>query len=125
MSSRVFVPFDNNPLAVSVKTASYTIPTGRFARVLINLEGSATFTIGGVTAIRGTQNSVLAGANLRTNTTISNALITTSSPGTVGAAFTDTTDQKTTIAELWLPSGTVINGTGTWRAVVMEYNAIS
>jgi len=127
MSSRVFVPFDNNPLAVSVKTASYTIPTGRFARVLINLEGSATFTIGGVTAIRGTQNSVLASDNLKTNTSLSNALVTTtaSDPGTAGAAFTETNDQKTTIAELWLPSGTVINGTGTWRAVVMEYNAIS
>jgi hypothetical protein len=127
MSSRVLIPFDNNPVAVSVKTASYTIPTGRFARILINLEGSATFTIGGVTAIRGTQNSVLASDNLRTNTSLSNILVTTTdtNPTTTGAAFTETTDQKTVIAELWLPSGTVINGTGTWRAVVMEYNAIS
>lgn len=129
MSSRVFVPFDNNPLAVSVKTASYTIPTGRFARVLINLEGSATFTIGGVIAIRGTQNSVLASDNLRINSSgfgPNGALhTTTDNTGTSGTAFTETTDQKTIIAELWLPSGTVINGTGTWRAVVMEYNAIS
>lgn len=33
MSSRVFVPFDNNPTSVSVKTESYTIPAGKYAKV--------------------------------------------------------------------------------------------
>lgn len=33
MSSRVFVPFDNNPASVSIKTSSYIIPEGKYAKV--------------------------------------------------------------------------------------------
>jgi hypothetical protein len=131
MSSRVFVPFDNNPTSVSVKTASYTIPSGKYAKVVVNLEGSATFTINGTLALRGTQNSVLASDNMRVSNNNfsfgSGYLATTSNSDTqaAGSAFTETTDQKTVIVELWLPTGTVLNGTGTWRAVVMEYNAVT
>lgn len=125
------------PVAVSVKTASYTIPAGRYAKIVVNLEGSATFTIGGATALRGTQNSVIASDNISTTSgqeTIDafgtvgtrTALLTRSStasnPATAnGTAFNETTDQKTVVAEFTLPTGTVINGTGTWRATVMEF----
>lgn len=131
MSAPFIVPFNFQPVSVSVKTASYTIPAGKYARVLVNLEGSATFTIGGVTAIRGTENTVLASDNLRTVTPASqqsNALYTSTgetSASAVGGAFNESVRQTAITAELWLPTGTVINGTGTWRAVVMEYNEIT
>lgn len=33
MSSRILIPFDNNPVSVSVKTASYTVPSGKYALI--------------------------------------------------------------------------------------------
>lgn len=133
MSAPLVVPFNFQPSAVSVKTGSYTIPAGKYAKVTVNLEGSATFTIGGVTAIRGTQNSVLGSSLLTTfngggagsadNNSLSTGVPT--SENSAGAAFSSATDQKTVIAELWLPTGTVIDGTGTWRAVVQEFNNIT
>jgi hypothetical protein len=118
------------PNSVAVITTSYTVPAGSFAKVLVNLEGSATLTVNGNTAIRGTQNSVLASDNLRTATgggaNTSNALFTTTSDGSTGAigsVFNETTDQKTVTSDIFVPSGTVISGTGTWRATVMLYTA--
>jgi hypothetical protein len=35
MSSRVFVPFDNNPTSVSTKNSSYTVPAGKYAKISI------------------------------------------------------------------------------------------
>lgn len=131
MASNIYVPFNFAPLSVSVKTGSYTVPAGKYARAVVNLEGSATFTIGGVTALRGTQNSVLGGSNMYIATGSLNggntagALFTGANSGTLSNAYSTTTDQKSLIAEIWLPSGTVINGTGTWRAVVTEYNNIT
>lgn len=132
MSANLLVPFDNRPSSVAVKTASYTIPAGKYARVVVNLEGSATFTIGGVTALRGTQNSVLASDNIKLSVVASSlgALGThltgaAADLGAAGGAFNETTDQKSVTETLWLPTGTIINGTGTWRAVVMEYNEIT
>lgn len=128
MSSPIILPFNFQPVAVSVRTASYTIPTGRYARVLVNLEGSATFTIGGVTALRGTQATVLSTNVIRfTNVSGGGQSLNTANQSSAnnGAAYTSTTQQETVVAEMWLPAGTVINGTGTWRAVVQEYNVIS
>lgn len=126
MSAALVVPFNFQPSSVSVKTGSYDIPTGKYAKVVVNLEGSATFTIGGVTALVGTQNSVLGSSSLTySNTGVSGRLSTHGAETVAGSAFTPATDQKTVIAEYWLPAGTTINGTGTWRAVVMEYNNIT
>jgi hypothetical protein len=124
MSSSVYIPSTSSgsftpPASISVKTASYTIPAGRYARVLVNLEGSATFTINAVLALRGTQNNILSGSSLVLGTP-SPALLTTSSTGT-GSAFTSTADQKVVVQDFWCPTGTVISGTLTWRAVVEEY----
>jgi hypothetical protein len=33
MASRLIVPFDNNPASTSVKTSSYTVPVGKYAKV--------------------------------------------------------------------------------------------
>lgn len=33
MSAKLIVPFDNNPASTSIKTTSYTIPAGKYARV--------------------------------------------------------------------------------------------
>lgn len=145
MSSPLVIPFDHNPIAISVKTASYTIPVGRYARVIANLEGSATITINGATALRGTQNNVLGssaiGGAQRAYTfysgfgfsTVSRYLLVTSAAtdqntvasADISNAFTTATDQKTVIADFFCPTGTVISGTGVWRAVVTEYNKIS
>ena len=140
MASNLYIPFNFAPSSVAVKTGSYTIPAGKYARVVVNLIGSATFTIGGVTALSGTQNSVITSDNNLyrvggTPGTIatgnSGQLGTTSfsgAPGTSTSAvtvFANTTDQKSTVAEYWFPTGTIINGTGTWRATVMEYNEIT
>lgn len=125
------------PVSVSVKTAGYTIPAGRVARCIVNLEGAATFTIDGVTALRGTTNSVIVpnGNSYRTSGTPT-GLNASTQPGlplaangtTTGTASTAVvtvygtdTDNKTTIAEVRLPAGTVINGTGVFRVVVEEY----
>ena len=129
-----------NPVSIAVRTAGYTIPANRYARATVNLEGSATFTINGNTAIRGTQNSVItANGNLWTSSGTPNPTGGNMPPGTLNTAslngtivnntatftgvYANATDQKTVIADIYLPTGTVINGTGTWRAVVEEYRS--
>jgi len=133
MSAPFVIPFNNNPSSVSVKTASYTIPAGKYALLTVNLIGSATFTIGGVTALQGTQNDVLGSSvvdafNVQTagGATSGQGIITTSGTfATTFAAFATAIDQKTVISQVWVPTGTVISGTGTFRIIVQEYNVIS
>jgi len=36
MSSRILIPFDYNPVASSIKTGNYTIPQGRYARLVVD-----------------------------------------------------------------------------------------
>lgn len=127
-----------SPAAVSVKTAGYTIPVGRYSRCIVNLEGSATFTIDAVTALRGTQNNVLGssplssipfsavinagGAQANRGSLMTGNTATTGNPDVTDAdAFATATDQKTVVQDYFLPTGTVINGTGTFRVVVEEY----
>jgi hypothetical protein len=136
MSAAFIVPFNQQPFSVAVKTATYTIPAGYYARAIVNLEGAATFTIDAVTALRGTQNSVLGSSVLdyHNATDVGGSVVgqtlysgsgPTSAAARVGDAFTSVTDQKSITQELRLPTGTVINGTGTWRAVVELYPMIS
>ena len=105
---------NDRPVSVSVISGSYTVPARRWAKVVVNLEGSASFTIGGVTALRGTQNSVIASVSSSCNTTCSGA----SGWPTTGSSATD---QKTTIGQFEAPAGAVLNGSGTWRAIVTLY----
>lgn len=170
MSAKVFVPFDNNPVAVSVKTAAYTIPTGRFAKVYVECDSGGQFTINGAVAVDtdpfinidttggiivtytvpsgyyATFASAGAGAGYVYFNGNSNASFYSSSnnsadiPGaTVGPGGSITTSGNSgqiagvaipsnatnRQAEFYLPAGTVISGSGNWKAVVMEYNAIT
>jgi hypothetical protein len=141
MASSVVIPFNNNPVSVSVKTASYTIPAGKFARVVVNVIGSGTFTINGNTALSGTQNNVITSVNNMyrapgsgviaasqpyqpgaIQTTVSGTTTSQGSAQNSLLVYGNETDQKPLIQDYYLSTGTVINGTGTWRATVEEYN---
>lgn len=145
MSSPIYIPSSasassiSNPVSVSVITSSYTVPAGKFAQVHYNLEGASTITVNGATASRGTSNTVLGSDNISLgplkgdgNFNSYRQLITSTWPGAepasssvnyTGTAFNESTDNKTVVGDLFLPSGTVISGSGTWRATVMIYNA--
>lgn len=141
MPAPFIVPFNFCPDSVSVKTSSYTIPAGKFARLVVNLIGTSTFTIGGVTALQGTSTTVInSSANLYrasgTPTTLSasvppgTGLVNNASPSnagvtTVAAVFGNSTEEKVITIDIWVPTGTVISGTGTFRITVQEYSMIS
>lgn len=152
MTSRVIIPFNNCPSSVSVKTASYTIPSGKYALLTVNLIGTATFTIDGVTALQGAQNNTITNFNglfrgtgtaaiASGNQYTRGGLVLNTAPSTNTYAidtaaysptanqpvqvFANETDQKVIISEVWVPTGTVISGTGTFRIIVQEYNGIS
>ena len=131
-----------NPISISVKTAGYTIPANRYARVSVNVHAGGTFNIGGVTSLSSLTATwtVLASDNLTAHTlsATSNNGFTNSTIGRlltggsnadfpaanfVGNAFNESTAQfNTSVTEQYfMPAGTVINGTGTWRATVEEY----
>ena len=144
MPAPLIIPFDNNPQSVTVITSSYTVPAGKFARVHYNLEGSSTLTVNGATAVRGTQYAVLGSSAIQYQTqggftysaggfsssTNANKLITTNtgdasiSNNVPTAAFGQSTAQHTVTGDLFFPTGTVISGAGTWRAVVILYNIV-
>jgi hypothetical protein len=129
-----------NPVSISVKTAGYTIPANRYARAVVNVIGSGTFNIGGVTALAGTQQNVITNLNglIRGAGT---PVFSSATAGTMGAlhvpvgspmqatlaatglvqVFANETQQNNLVHDYFLPAGTVINGTGTWRATVEEY----
>lgn len=114
-----------SPSSISVVTGSYTVPAKKYVRAIVNIEGTGTFTINGATALRSTQVNVLTSSVLRVNnqgggTSLSTGLLGGSTVDT-GAAFSFASDQKPIVAEVFLPSGTVINGTGTWRAIIELY----
>ena len=128
MSASIVIPFNHMPASTTVRTASYTIPAGFYARVVANVEGTGTFTIGGSTALRGTSNQVLASSVLdfKTSLGFQRLCVESSTAGSPdGNAFTSTTNATSTTESYWLPTGAVINGTGTWRAVVELYPVIA
>lgn len=136
MTARLVIPFDNCPVSVSVKTGSYTIPSGQYARTVASVSDGGTFTIGGTTALHSkasTSWSVLASDNLKladysSSTGFLATVQSASGLTSAGAAFSETTAYASGTsqnAEFWLPAGTVINGTGTWAATVMLYNVVS
>jgi hypothetical protein len=113
-----------NPVAVSVKTAGYTIPANRYARAVVNLIGSATFTINAVTALQGTQATLASTGptvNRGTDGTSFGSIQAVTGAGIGTHSWSGVTYQETTVKDYFLPAGTIINGTGTWRAVVEEY----
>jgi len=130
MTAPYIIPFDNCPVSIDVKTGSYTVPTGSYARCLASVSDGGTFTIDTKTALRSkasTSWSVLASDNIPF---VSSGQIATASAAvtSTGGGFNETTaytSGTTDSAEFWLPEGTVINGTGTWSGTVMLYNKIT
>ena len=114
-----------SPSSVSVVTGSYTVPAKKYASASVNLEGSATFTVNGTLAMRGTQNSVLSTSPLQYgvyNGFYSLYDVTGNTSTTAqGAAFVSAVSQQVVVQEVYLPSGAIINGTGTWRAIIELY----
>jgi hypothetical protein len=161
--------FPSFPISVSVKTASFTIPLNRFARVTVEVDSGGIFTINGV-------NAVTSAAFLNIDVSITNAQATYNVPtgyraviasmgsqtpglnyfngnpfasypsspnqsanvagaqiGPGGQAIAAGTDTRSIAgvaipsnatnrqAVFMLPPGTVISGSGNWRAVVEEY----
>lgn len=173
MASPIIIPFDNNPVAVSVKTASYTIPAGKFARVYVECDSGGIFTINAVNAVvtnailnidvgnasnvavsytapSGYMAEVAFGASLSgdsyqvngngstslagldrsrqykigpAGTAVFGSGVAGNNKGITGAAIPSNATNRQ--AEFYLPAGTVISGSGNWKAVVQEYNKIS
>lgn len=137
MSAKIVVSGNQTqkiPTEVSVKTSSYTIPVGKYCRIVVNVVGTGAFFINGSLSLQGQQWTVLGSDNLSTRVTQNNffgnpierGLITVgTSNGTpsfgTGSGFNESTAFQSHVAEFILPSGTVISGSGTWRAVVEEY----
>jgi len=42
MASTYFIPFNHEPVSIGTGTTSYTVPTGKYARVSISVSGVAT-----------------------------------------------------------------------------------
>jgi len=169
MTAPLVVPFNFQPVSVSVKTASYTIPAGQYAYVVAYLQDGGSFTIdgstvlvsksGGLSARSGTLTggqSFTVAANNRwegqilytsgTNVSIGGVSITSPSGTMVtgivlgpSAVITHTGTNQTVYSGVeipeenfteisegfWVPTGTVINGAGDWRATVSLYNQIT
>lgn len=47
----LFLPFNNRPTSTSVKTSTYIIPAGKYARVIAYVEDGGTFSIDGLVAL--------------------------------------------------------------------------
>lgn len=170
MTSRVIMPFNNNPSSVSVKTTSYTIPAGKYAQVYIEADSGGIFTIDGVSAVvtaafvnidvgstAGLSITYTAPTGYRSKiTTIAQAATTyslnsnasSSQPASTYTQVNEVGPSGTVLvagatgfqyvqgvaipsnatsreATFWLPTGTVISGSGNWKAVVQEFYSIS
>ncbi len=118
------------------------IPVGKYAYVTANAVGSGTFEVGGATALSGssTTQTTNTSSNLRYGTAtggvnsderhLLSAVGSTNSGSAAspyGNAFgygSETFNEVAT-ASYWLPAGTVISGSGTWRATVSLYNELT
>jgi hypothetical protein len=173
MSSSVYIPSTSGgggsftpPASISVKTASYTIPAGRYARVYTECDSGGIFTINAVNAVvtaafvnidlQGTTSNFAytapsgfyakvtaaagGGTTFSVNGNVSQALTGTaySSQFEIGPSGTmavpstflssgfiqgvaipsNATNRQATF---YVPTGTVISGSGNWKAIVEEY----
>lgn len=172
MPAPFVIPFNNCPISISVKTASYTIPAGKYARIITEVDSGGLFTIDAVTAMSSAAfvnidsgnatNAVLnytvptgfraevtcattvagdtytvngnsatsMGANAQSTPlqvgpagTVSLGAGVVNNKGIHGTAYPSNATNRQ--ATFWVPTGTVISGSGNWKAVVQEYNVIS
>ena len=135
----IVIPFNFQPVSVSVKTSSYTIPAGKYAYVTANAIGSATFKIGGTTALSGssTTQTTNTSSALRYGTASGGVFSTerhllsnsagdyADTPHGDAFGYASKTFNEVATASYWLPAGTVISGSGTWRATVSLYNELT
>lgn len=170
MSAPFIVPFNFQPASVSVKTGSYAIPAGFYAKVVVEVDSGGIFTIDSVNALTSAAfvnvdaydqsnsnvsytvpSGYYAETQINSDGSISGVTISGNATGSQPSQFThfslgpggsisfggglNSRDSVTgyaipsnatnRTAEFWLPSGTVINGSGNWRATVMEFPEIS
>lgn len=167
MASNLVIPFDNNPASVTVVTTSYTVPAGKYARILAECDSGGIVTVNGSSAITSSAfinvgvssgfaggqatYSVPSGYRFDGQGTSQVAINNISYPMTANgvsafdihagpggtanslnsSAFAYTSgvaspsNATNRQGEMFVPTGTVISGSGSWRAVVMLYNVIS
>jgi hypothetical protein len=175
MSAPFVIPFNFKPSGVSVKTASYTIPSGKYAQVYVECDSGGIFTIDGVGAVvtaafvniatYQVNNITTASYTVPTNfkaaifgfsndattrlwtagsgssvipqsTQIANGpffqgpgqtnTINLSSTATKGfSGLAEPSNALNRQATFWVTAGTVLSGSGNWKAVVMEFNNIT
>jgi hypothetical protein len=169
MSAPIIVPFDNNPASVLVITSSYTVPSGKFARVYAEAENGGGFFINGglavstaailnidlfsaspqsytvpsgyrakVSSIGSVNTPVIVNGNQQQNIAsnvyseqyevgpggvVSHGNVGIASYGLQGVAIPGNATNRS--ATFFVPSGTVLSGSGSWRATVMLYNVLS
>lgn len=185
--TNIVIPFNHQPESVSVKTSSYTIPSGKYAFVTGNVrdagnmsidgeiclscatdtlkvsasintvsltgglntatsyvvpsghtfEGqlyaygatSGTVTIGGVNVHTGiSSGALLTGIKAGSGDTITIGANTSCTSTITGFAKKDGMagiQETGTTGSFWVPAGTVISGSGSWRAAVALYSEIT
>lgn len=166
----LFLPFNHRPSSTTVRTSSYSIPSGKYARVIVQVENGGSFSINGSTALTSDDGDVISvgvsssnpsyvvpsgytfvgqagGGSVNGVTIDGNELFSTagdsrynqinagggstvavsSSGGTVyltGYATKNCFESSKSTAEFWIPNGATINGSGSWRATVEEYDIV-
>jgi hypothetical protein len=110
MASPIIIPFDTNPSTISKKTASYTVPSGKFAHVKVN---SPRFFINGVavypTSSARSYASTAGGANTANQTLVDSSVPVNVHLLTVNKSG-DTRPQA--VAYGYIMKGQAVNGYG-------------
>lgn len=111
-----FNPFNYEPDQLVVASGSYTIPVGKYARVIhyhdINaVGGNQTLTVNGV------QSSIINYPEVRAGTSSNDKFV----PPTNYVTNRRGQDYGKT-AEYFLKAGDIVGGSGSWRAIIMLYN---
>jgi len=133
MASPIVVPFNFDPVITAVRTASYTIPSGRYAQVFGECDSGGSISVNGVTAVTTTAfSNIQVNGNAPSYTVPSGfrAKFRTISEGTTSGVLTlngnsnygnqdNTTVQGGALSEVG-PGGTASvssSGTGTFQGI--------
>lgn len=124
-------PFNFQPVSTTVRTGSYSIPSGQYAYVTATAKNGGTFSIGGTVALDSDGNSwnVLATSPVDYTTTGTGNSLKTGGTGDSdnGDAFTSETayDRNNVAASFWVAESTSLDSSGDARYTVTLYNNIS
>jgi hypothetical protein len=130
MANSHFIPHDGNPTTATVKTGSYTVPAGSWAKVKAHCHGTATFTIDAIAALKTTQTTqTTKTASLLLMDNFTSGQLATSAGGTPGVTpaetFATVTFYPSVSEQFNVPTGTVLNVTGDARYTVELYPIIT